>query len=351
MPKLSIVVPVYNVEKYLNQCIDSILGQSFRDFELIIVDDGSKDRSGSICDEYAKADSRVIVIHTENHGVVTARRTGVNCARGEYTAFVDSDDWLDLDFYRSIFETTGEANADVLVCNRVSRAAGSVETTMFQPGYYDRKQLESTVLPQMIYDMSEERYFISPSLWDKVFRTELLKAVYAGVDPAVTLGEDAVCTYPCIARANDLYIINNSAYYHYREDHVSMVNHCDIRLLQRVLAFAVNMNQQFSGFSPVFDNQIQCYIACVGLYSARQVLLLNRELRLFKRVQAVKEFSFHPAIAFSFQQTKNAACSTRQKWKLHFVTKSQLCFWMFLKADLMVQKLKSCFNRGTYAQN
>lgn len=351
MPKLSIVVPVYNVENYLNQCIDSILGQSFTDFELIIVDDGSTDCSGNICDEYAKADPRVHVIHTENHGVVTARRTGVNCAQGEYTAFVDSDDWLDPDFYSCIFEEAGTTNTDVLVCSRVSRAVGPVETTLLRPGYYDRAQLESTVFPQMIYDMGTERYFIIPSLWDKVFRTELLKAVYTGVDPTVTLGEDAVCTYPCIARANSLYIINNNACYHYREDHVSMVNHCDIRLLQRVLAFANNMNQQFTESLPVFANQVQYYIACVGLYSARQVLLLNRELRLCKRVQAVKEFSIHPAIAFSFQQTKNTTCSARLKWKLYFATKSQLCFWLFLKADFMRQKLKSRFNRGPHAQN
>ena len=271
MPKLSIVVPVYNVERYLNQCIDSILGQSFTDFELIIVNDGSSDRSGSICDEYAQADQRVIVIHTENHGVVTARRTGVDCAQGEYTTFVDSDDWIDSDFYHSIFDEAGETNADVLVCSRVSRAVGTVETTMLQPGYYDRNQLESTVFPQMIYDMCEERYSIVPSLWDKVFRTELLKAVYAGVDPLVTLGEDAVCTYPCIARANSLYIINNSACYHYREDHVSMVNSCDVRLLQRVCALAVNMNHQFFELPEIFNHQVHYFIAYNGLYAAHRV--------------------------------------------------------------------------------
>ena len=351
MPKLSVVVPVYNVEKYLNQCIDSILGQSFTDFELIIIDDGSTDGSGSICDQYAQSDKRVTVLHTENHGVVTARRTGVNCAQGEYTAFVDSDDWLDVDFYRCIFENVGRDKADVLLCSNVERAAGCVKTTLLCPGYYNKKDLESTVFPQMMYDVQVERYYISPSLWDKLFRTELLKEVYKGVDPCVTLGEDAVCTYPCIARANSLFIIENSACYHYREDHISMVNHCDIRLLQRVLAFAINMNQQFADILPVFDNQLQCYIACVGLYSARQVLLLNRELRLDKRVRAVKEFSKHPTMAFSFQQTKNAVCATKLKWKLRLATKSQLCFWMFLKADLMMQKLKSHFNRGLYAKN
>ena len=135
MPKLSIVVPVYNVEKYLNQCIDSILGQSFTNFELIIVNDGSSDRSGSICDEYAQTDQRVIVIHTENHGVVTARRTGVDCARGEYTAFVDCDVWIDADFYRGIFDEAGETSADILICSRVNSGGICIETTSFHSGY------------------------------------------------------------------------------------------------------------------------------------------------------------------------------------------------------------------------
>ena len=145
MPRLSVVVPVYNVEKYLNQCIDSILGQSFSDFELIIVNDGSTDDSGSICDQYAMADPRVRVIHTENRGVVTARRTGVNMARGEYTVFVDSDDWLDLDFYRCLIEGGEGMNADILISGNLKRAAGCVKTTVFPSGYYDKKTLENTI--------------------------------------------------------------------------------------------------------------------------------------------------------------------------------------------------------------
>ena len=347
MPKLSIVVPVYNVEKYLNQCIDSILEQSFKDFELILVNDGSKDRSGSICDEYAKADSRIRVIHTGNRGVVTARRTGVNCAGGEYTAFVDSDDWLDADFYRGVFEDADETNTDILICSRINRAVGVVETTIFQSGYYDRAKLENTVWPQMIYDMCSKQYCINPSLWDKIFRTELLKSVYAGVDPLVTLGEDAVCTYPCIARANSLYIIDNSACYHYREDHVSMVNNCDIRLLQRVCALADNMNQQLSEHSEIFDNQVQCFIAYNGLYAARQVLLLNRELRLCKRVQAVKDFFSSPAMSRSFQEAKKNICSPKLKWKLCLAIKNQpYLLLLLLQCNYALQKVK--LNRRKY---
>ena len=320
MPRISVVVPVYNVEKYLNQCIDSILGQSFSDFELIIVNDGSTDDSGSICDQYAMADPRVRVIHTENRGVVTARRTGVNMARGEYTVFVDSDDWLDLDFYRCLIEGGEGMNADILISGNLKRAAGCVKTTVFPSGYYDKKMLENTIFPKMMYDMRTEQYTLSPSLWDKLFRTELLKEVYEGVDPRVTLGEDAVCTYPCIARANSVLILDNSACYHYREDHVSMVNQRDIRLLQRVSALAINMNQQFNALTEAFNIQAQCYVACVGMYAATQVLLYNRELWLAKRLSIVKDFFRQTEMANAIREARKFACTKRYKWKLFFAT-------------------------------
>lgn len=94
MPTISVIVPVYNVEPYLRQCVDSILGQTFRDFELILVDDGSPDGCPAICDEYAKMDSRVKVIHKENGGLSSARNAGLDVAKGKYIAFVDSDDWI-----------------------------------------------------------------------------------------------------------------------------------------------------------------------------------------------------------------------------------------------------------------
>lgn len=341
MSKLSIVVPVYNVEKYLNQCIDSILEQTFTDFELIIVDDGSTDQSGNICDKYAQVDQRILVMHTENRGVVTARRTGVNCARGEYTAFVDSDDWLDPDLYSCIFANVGNIDVDVLACRYMSRAAGCAETTSLRPGYYDRKDLESFVFPQMMYDMFADRYHIAPSLCDKLFRTELLKEVYKGVDPAVTLGEDAVCTYPCIARASSLLVIENSACYHYREGHTSMVNSYDIRLLQRVYAMAVNMNQQFSEASEILDDQVQCFIAYNGLYAARQVLLLNQKLKIHRRIQVVKDFFGCPVLAHSFQQAQRSARFGKLKWKLYMATKNQpLLLLLFLKCNSIIKNTK-----------
>ena len=95
MAEVSIIVPVYQVESYLRKCLDSILAQTFTDFELILVDDGSTDRSGQICDEYAEMDERVKVIHQQNRGVAAARNNGIACANGDYLCFVDADDWIE----------------------------------------------------------------------------------------------------------------------------------------------------------------------------------------------------------------------------------------------------------------
>ena len=116
-PKLSIIVPIYNTEKYLKRCIDSILGQSYYDFELILVDDGSTDSSWKICEFYQKKDVRIRLFRKENGGASSARNYGIDMAQGVFLGFVDSDDWLDMEMYRVLMEGIEEYDADISVCN------------------------------------------------------------------------------------------------------------------------------------------------------------------------------------------------------------------------------------------
>lgn len=115
--RLSIVVPVYNVEEFLPKCIESILAQTYSDFELIMVNDGSKDRSGEICDVYAKKDARIQVIHQRNKGVSAARNTALNRIAGEYVGFIDSDDWIEPDMYEQLIHQVEEYKADIAICD------------------------------------------------------------------------------------------------------------------------------------------------------------------------------------------------------------------------------------------
>jgi glycosyltransferase involved in cell wall biosynthesis len=116
MPEITIIIPVYNVEDYLSKCLDSILAQTFNDFECILIDDGSTDNSGKICDKYAKKDDRMIVIHQKNSGPSSARNAGLDKAGGEWIGFVDSDDWCDNDMFSRLYENSIRNNADVSVC-------------------------------------------------------------------------------------------------------------------------------------------------------------------------------------------------------------------------------------------
>ena len=114
--KISVIVPVYNVEKYLPQCIESIINQTYKNLEIILIDDGSTDSSGRICDEYAEKDDRIIVIHKENGGLSDARNTGLRKATGDFIGFVDSDDWLDVNMYEVLLETILKNNCDIISC-------------------------------------------------------------------------------------------------------------------------------------------------------------------------------------------------------------------------------------------
>lgn len=117
MPKVSIIVPVFKAEKYLNRCVDSILAQTFTDWELLLIDDGSPDRSGEICDEYAKKDSRIRVIHKENGGVSSARQRGLDESIGEYTIHADPDDWVEPEMLDELYKKAKEEDADMVICD------------------------------------------------------------------------------------------------------------------------------------------------------------------------------------------------------------------------------------------
>ena len=117
IPKISVIIPVYNTEKYLRRCIDSVLAQTYQDFELLLIDDGSKDSSGAICDEYASQDTRVRVFHKENGGVSSARNLGLDHARGEWITFVDADDWMADDMLQQMLDTADAEGADVVLAD------------------------------------------------------------------------------------------------------------------------------------------------------------------------------------------------------------------------------------------
>lgn len=220
-PEISVIVPVYNTEKYLVQCIESIQKQTFRAIEIILVDDGSTDSSGQICDQYAAGDSRIIVVHQKNSGLVAARKKGVTLSSGTYISFVDSDDWIDLDMFEILLREVWNTKRPIDI------AAGGLKREF--PGYADWKRnhlpaglYDERALTSMYHRLFFSKYFeeweILPYLCGKLFSRGL--QLYSGlmeVDNGITRGEDCLGVFQALLKAKSL-LISDASSYHYRQE-------------------------------------------------------------------------------------------------------------------------------------
>ena len=203
---ISIVVPVYNTEKYLRQCIDSIIRQTCQDWELILVDDGSSDSSGSICDGYAEADARIKVIHQKNTGVSAARNAGIRRAAGEYLCFVDSDDWLDESFLEG-FEV-GKTNADMYVSGWIYDVNGkNYSYVKYNPAYCASS---SEICMEFVRQNLDENGYP----WGKLFRTSIVREHDLHFNEKLSINEDHIFVLQYYYLVNSLYIVS-SCNYHY----------------------------------------------------------------------------------------------------------------------------------------
>lgn len=199
-PKISIIVPVYKAEEYLPRCIESILSQDFTDFEVLLIDDGSPDNSGKICDEYAVKDNRIRVFHKKNGGVSSARNLGLDNARGEWISFIDADDYLSPDF----FDLGDDCNCDVIQKSCIVVYEGSDKT-------------EQRTIPKNDFKTKDElyRFFVTRrigALWDKFIRREVIGE--KRLDTNVHIGEDSLFFMSLLSNINR-YKFNNKGFYYY----------------------------------------------------------------------------------------------------------------------------------------
>ncbi|MDU1414396.1 MAG: glycosyltransferase family 2 protein [Clostridium sp.] len=203
--KISIVVPVYNVESYLKQCLDSLISQTFKDIKIILVNDGSDDNSKIICDEYKKLDDRIIVIDKKNGGLSDARNVGLRYADSEYVGFIDSDDYIDKDFYEKLYEGIIKSNADIAIAS--IKKVNNFEKTLYISGY----PVEGSISRfEAMKSMLSAKGF-SNSVCNKLFKRELFKE---NPFPVGKLYEDEFVTYKIVDKANKIFSVNTSFYYY-----------------------------------------------------------------------------------------------------------------------------------------
>lgn len=225
MPKLSIIVPVYNVRQYLDQCIQSILDQSFKDFELILVDDGSTDGSGDICDNYKEKDTRIIVIHKKNGGLSSARNVGIKVARGAFLGFVDSDDWIEPEMFEQMLICADNNDADIIVC-RLQMVSENGGTIVEVTGYDECLTMNRWMATQEILKDDLMRSYAV----NKIYR----KSLFEGIEyPADRYFEDTSTTYKLIYKANNIATIPYIGY-NYRFNPNSICNNTNIDYSKQV---------------------------------------------------------------------------------------------------------------------
>ena len=202
-PKISVIVPVYKAEAYLHRCVDSLLAQTFQDFEILLVDDGSPDRSGEICDEYAKMDKRVRVFHKENGGVSSARQCGMDNARGEYTIHADPDDWVEADMLEELYKKAREEEADMVICDYYEERKGKTIYVKQQPSSLDHE----TVLRELFQQLHG-------SCWNKLVRRVCYKEFRVKFPLELSFCEDLFVN-ACLTSKEIKIAYLHKAFYHY----------------------------------------------------------------------------------------------------------------------------------------
>lgn len=227
---VTIIVPIYNISSYLDKCINGIINQTYKNLEIILVNDGSTDNCGEICDRYAQVDSRIKVIHKENGGLVSARKAGLELAKGDYIAFVDGDDWIDRDMYQVLLDKALSSNADFVDSSYFYRKKGDVvvECASLEADYkFDSRQIKA-IIESWIVD--RDKALIRSTIWTKLYKADIIKKSYAEVPDEMPLGEDVINYIALFKYANRATVISKSFYhYNYRSDSLSHSRSITIR--------------------------------------------------------------------------------------------------------------------------
>lgn len=262
---LSVIVPVYNAESTLEHCLESILNQSYEDFELILVDDGSTDNSPELCDAYMQRDRRITAIHIKNSGAFQARKRGVEKAAGSVLAFSDADDWMEENAFETAMQLFQQHNPDMLAYT-YDCGKGKAEKHLYEEGLYNRDEIRNAVIPGMMYDSACGSRRLNPSLCCKLFKKNLYTKVTESVEDRITLGDDALVTYPAVCLAESIFICNQ-VLYHYRINDASCTHTYPLERIAEVKAFQDNMVRLFDGMGMLgqtsyqIENYVRSFIA------------------------------------------------------------------------------------------
>ncbi|MGN0454204.1 MAG: glycosyltransferase family 2 protein [Ruminococcus sp.] len=267
-PLISVIVPIFNVEKYLNRGVDSIINQTYENLEIILVDDGSTDGCPGICDDYAKKDSRIKVIHKENGGLSDARNAGMKTACGEYISFVDSDDWIDLQTYSLVLQKMLDTQSQIGAFNIISVSDGD-----FSPDLSDKFEVfdSQTAIENTIDDIK-----VKTVAWNKLYHRSVLKDLSFKVG---RLNEDEFFTFFALDKADRIVYLYRQCYYYYQRPN-SIMGSYNIKRLDMLDGVRERMSFTKEHYPEIYPKAKLSFCGCC-VYQY-QMLLRNKKVDKYK---------------------------------------------------------------------
>lgn len=224
MAKVSIVIPVYNVAAYIEKCMESVMNQTMKDLEIIIVNDGTKDNSMELCQRFIQNDNRIVVINKENGGLMSAWMAGVRAATSEYVGFVDSDDWVDLDYFEKLYEQICQHEADVVVGQFLYEYSEPYAMKRQNSAVYSGKGEIFRLMDHYFMGFSYDEPLISYCRWDKLYKRDLILRNMHLFNTKVSMGEDVNTNAAVLPDCEKIVVLTDMPKYHYRINQQSIMN-------------------------------------------------------------------------------------------------------------------------------
>lgn len=319
---ISVVIPVYNVEAYIEECIKSLMNQTFKQIEMIFIDDGSTDNSGKICDFYAEEDERIKVLHTTNQGLSAARNKGIECANGKYIAFVDSDDYVSSEWLARLYDAITKKQADIAECNFIYK--------------YGSKEINSRKMKESVVDSKEAMHglLVPPYLgyvnaWNKLYKSELFQEIRF---PEGKIHEDEYTTYKLLYTAKAVVYIDEYLYF-YRQREKSIINSSFSEKKMDALEAAKGMQEFFveNDIDMMQESVFHRYTIDLNLLNA--MIDSNYDDELWQKV-------FYDIVSCKKQIKNNPYLKLGHRISLYFILMGEKPYKLFYKISAGIRKIK-----------
>ena len=329
---ISVIIPVYNVEAFLRKCLDTIVGQTYKDVEILLIDDGAKDKSGAICDEYAGKDDRIQVFHTENRGLSAARNLGIKHAKGEWIAFVDSDDWVELDMLESAVSVAERDHLDLVFwgyCKEYADRSEEKKLIWAQSERYDEKQVREQLYRRLFglvgHELAHPEHMSSfNTVWGKLYRSSIIKENgITFVDTKLIGSEDQLFNAYVMAHVKSALYIDRCMNHYRKNNEQSLTMGFNSGLFQKWQNLFDRMEEQIRQnnlpeiFSEALSHSVALSIIGIGIAINNSALTPSEKKKELRRVikneRYVKAFKTMPTRYFPLH------------WKAFFIMAKMGC--------------------------